>query len=274
VIVDGLADPLQPVVAVALSSTCLGLRTPLRAALEVLKERHELAKALCRQVNTQAGGPHMTCVTLRDANELHWSLSPDNVATLGMILRTRGLPSLKSLSLNESDCGDVGVQGLCACLGDGSMPSLHTLDLACNPFWPLGAEAIAAALRRGAMPKLMHLYLYNSKIGDQGLTALGAPLRKMPALRNLRIWHCSFGDEGVASLFANLGKDDFTKLEYVDLSGNDDVTDKSCACLVAALDSDALPRLNQILFSFITASGAAQRAVQDALARRLARRAS
>ena len=31
VIVDGLADPLQPVVAVALSSTCLGLRTPLLA---------------------------------------------------------------------------------------------------------------------------------------------------------------------------------------------------------------------------------------------------
>ena len=47
VIVDGLADPLQPVVAVALSSTCLGLRTPLQAALEVLKERHARAVALC-----------------------------------------------------------------------------------------------------------------------------------------------------------------------------------------------------------------------------------
>ena len=41
VIFDGLADPLQPVVAVALSSTCRGLRTPLRAALEVLKERRQ-----------------------------------------------------------------------------------------------------------------------------------------------------------------------------------------------------------------------------------------
>ena len=49
VIVDGLADPLQPVVAVALSSTCLGLWAPLRAALGVLKERHERAKALCRK---------------------------------------------------------------------------------------------------------------------------------------------------------------------------------------------------------------------------------
>merc|ERR1712185_455282 len=52
VIVDGLADPLQPVVAVALSSTSLGLRTPLQAALEVLKGRHARAVALCRKVTT------------------------------------------------------------------------------------------------------------------------------------------------------------------------------------------------------------------------------
>jgi len=48
VIFDGLADPLQPVVAVAFSSTCLGLRTPLRAALEVLKEH-----AYLRWIQTQ-----------------------------------------------------------------------------------------------------------------------------------------------------------------------------------------------------------------------------
>ena len=50
VIFDGLSDPLQPVVAVAFSSTCLGLRTPLRAALEVLRQQHEKAKALCHKV--------------------------------------------------------------------------------------------------------------------------------------------------------------------------------------------------------------------------------
>ena len=60
VIVDGLADPLQPVVAVALSSTCLGLRTPLHAVFEVLKERHARAKALCRKVR-------MSCAEMRDA---------------------------------------------------------------------------------------------------------------------------------------------------------------------------------------------------------------
>ena len=48
VVFDGLANPLQPVIAVALSSTCVGLRTPLRAALEVLQAHHESAVALCR----------------------------------------------------------------------------------------------------------------------------------------------------------------------------------------------------------------------------------
>ena len=91
VIVDGLADPLQPVVAVALSSTCLGLRTPLRAALEVLKERHARAKALCWKVG-------MSCAALRGRAELVWQckgLTADDIETLGMILRTSGLPRLQ-----------------------------------------------------------------------------------------------------------------------------------------------------------------------------------
>ena len=46
VVVDGLCDPLQPVVAVALSSTCKGLRTPLLAALKMLKQRHSRALVL------------------------------------------------------------------------------------------------------------------------------------------------------------------------------------------------------------------------------------
>merc|ERR1712046_196376 len=65
VIFDGLSDPLQPVVAVALSSTCLGLRTPLRAAPEVLKDRHARAVALCRK-------NQITCAEMRDEEELMW----------------------------------------------------------------------------------------------------------------------------------------------------------------------------------------------------------
>ena len=52
VIFDGLANPLQPVIAVAFSSTCLGLRTPLQAAIEVLMGRHARAVVLCRKVGT------------------------------------------------------------------------------------------------------------------------------------------------------------------------------------------------------------------------------
>jgi len=82
VIFDGLADPLEPDVAVALSSTCLGLRTPLRPALTVLKERHERAKALCRKLCK-------SCAELRGAERLYGAgkgLTADDMATLGMLL--------------------------------------------------------------------------------------------------------------------------------------------------------------------------------------------
>ena len=95
VIFDGLADPLQPVVAVALSSTCLGLRTPLQAALKVLGERHARAAALCHKVH-MPWSP-CNCAALRDAETLHWShkgLTADDAEVLGMILRTNGLKKL------------------------------------------------------------------------------------------------------------------------------------------------------------------------------------
>jgi len=109
VIVDGLADPLQPVVAVALSSTCKGLRTPLLAALEVLRERHEKAVALSRKLDK-------SCAGVRGAERLHGvgPLVADDAATLGMILRTNGLPCLKDLNLGYNGFGDAGVQGRCA----------------------------------------------------------------------------------------------------------------------------------------------------------------
>ena len=101
VIFDGLADPLQPVVAVALSSTCLGLRTPLRAALEVLQQRRAKAKELCPKLYTILGGVDddfedekdrlqrvQSCTELSEATELevYEILTIDNVRTLGMLM--------------------------------------------------------------------------------------------------------------------------------------------------------------------------------------------
>eukprot|EP00966_Prymnesium_polylepis_P089408 2070156-Prymnesium_polylepis.1 len=47
-----LASPLEPHDAVALGSTCRGLRAPTEAVVAELRQRHEAAKALCRKVDT------------------------------------------------------------------------------------------------------------------------------------------------------------------------------------------------------------------------------
>ena len=265
VVFDGLADPLQPVVAVALSSTCLGLRTPLQAALEVLKERHERAVALCRKLSCKS------CAELRSAEELYWSsrLVADDFATLGMILRTNGLPGMQELHLSDNDSGNAGVQALFDGLGRGAAPSLRVLGLADNKFGPAGAEALAAALGRGAMPNLTTLFLYQNSIGKQGMAALAAPMRKLPALSQLFLSHCEIGDEGVASLVDNLGKDDFKALEELWLSNNK-ITDAGMAKLLAAVEAGGLPKLvnHPYLLNNNPASAVAVKAVHEALAKR------
>jgi len=237
VIVDGLADPLQPVVAVALSSTCLGLRTPLQAALEVLRERHTWAVALSRKLK-------MSCAQVRGAARLVGSslLVANDMATLGMILQTNGLPCLQDLYLEGSGLGDAAMQALCEVLGRCAAPSLRILALSFNNFGPASAEALAAALGRGAMPKLERLFLLGNPIGNRGVAALAAPLRKLPALSQLLLGRCVIGDEGVASLVDNLGKDDFKALQHLRLSNNK-ITDAGVAKLLAALDAGGLLKL-------------------------------
>ena len=253
VIFDGLADPLQPVVAVALSSTCLGLRTPLGAALDVLKQRHERAVALCRKMGT-------SCAELRVKVVLDWwqdfnntaTLSPverfspaiakldtEDLATLGMILRTNGLPYLKTLRLDNNDFGDAAMTAFFD--GIVSLSLIH-ISLAFNHFGPAGAESLADALRRGALPKLASLAIGGNVIGTQGMIALAKPLRQLHELVELRVYNCEIGDEGVASLVANLGKDEFKTLSFLDLDGNG-LTDSGCATLASALDDEAMPNL-------------------------------
>ena len=262
VIFDGLADPLQPGVAVALSSTCLGLRTPLQAVLEVLKERHARALALCRKVRT-------CCADVRF--ELKWTLkglTADDMATLAMILHTNGLPRLHDLYVDKNGFGDAGMQALCEGLGPGAAPSLRRLKLDGNDIGPVGAEALAAALRRGVMPKVEKLYLsYNSIVG-QGIAALAAPLRKLPLLKILGLVNCKLGDEGVASLFDNLGKDDFKALQFLYLDHNA-LTETICATLVAAINADALPNLRHVYLSGNPASAAARLTVFEAIRARI-----
>ena len=299
VIFDGLADPLEPGIAVALSSTCIGLRTPLRAGLKVLKERRARAAALCRKVY-ETYDP-CSCAWLRDAYELYRTdrgLTADDMATLGMILRTNGLPRVRELYLDGNYFGDAGMQALCEGLGRGAAPSLRTLRLSGNKFGPAGAEALAAALGRGAMPKLEVLYLSDNPIGNQGVAALAAPLRKLPALKKLILVNCNIGDEGMASLVANLGEDDFKALTHLALDtsaigdegvaslvanlGKDklkalwglylddnNITDAGCARLVTTINQGGLPALREMDLADNEASEAAEDAVYEALAARM-----
>jgi len=238
VIVDGLADPLEPVVAVALSITCKGLRAPLRAALEVLKERHAMAAALCRKVE-------MTCAEVRTAEELDWrskGLNAADMATLNMILRTNGMPRLKDLTVKRNGFGDAGVQALFEGLGPGDAPSLVALRLDENQLGLASAETIAVAILGGAVPHIESLILHFNPIGNQGVAVLAAPLRKLDSLGVLGLGVCQIGDEGVASLLAGLDEDDFPELQTLRLAHNN-INDAGMATIAAALNAGGLPMI-------------------------------
>ena len=277
VIVDGLADPLQPVVAVALSSTCLGLRTPLQTVLEVLKERHGRAVALCRKLRTGQDLPRIcvtSCAELCGAGQLECyakDIAAHEAATLGMILGF--LPKLEVLCLHYNTFDEASANSFSVCLRRAWLPSLTELSMTSCSLGRTVAEALAAAIRQGALPKLEILALGGNSFGTQGGSVLAAPLRTLPALRYLQFWGNDIGDEGVASLLDNLGKDDFKKLDRLGISENK-ITDVGCATIVASLNTGAMPAL-EFLSVFYDGSDEESRradAVANALQRAKERR--
>ena len=259
VIVDGVADPLHPRPAVALSSTCKGLRAQLRVfTLPVLKHRYEQADALCRKMGYIS--PHDGRRSLRYAERVRWTdryLEAADMATLGMILRTARWPSLCRLSqleLGYNLVRDAGVQALCEGLTGAFRAPLRILGLGGIDFRLAGAEAVAAALHRGSLPRLEELYLHDNRFGDQGLAVLAAPLRKLPALKRLSLSHCDISDEGVTLLVAGLGKDDFKALETLSRVGTVPIalTKEGCDALVAAVDAGAFPALQMVQLEVVS----------------------
>ena len=101
--------------------------------------------------------------------------------------------------------------------------------------------ALAPALRRGRRPLLKCLYLYDNPFGDDGLAALVAP--PPPAA-------------GTPPPPAGGLK----KLKVLYLDGSQ-ITDAGCAGLAAALDSGALPALEELELDRTRASAVAAEAV-------------
>ena len=247
VIFDGLADPFQPVMAVALSSTCEGLRTPLHAALQVLQQRRGKGKALCQKVNRVKSLRKALSDTifadLPRTEHLNWystDLTAEDMATLAMLMHW--MPKLESLSLTKNGFSDAGAKSLFGGMCRDAAPSLTILSLYNNKVGFRGAEALASALCKGALPKLEQLFMGRNPIGVEGTGALTVPLRKRPALKLMDLTRCGLGDEGTAALVANLGKDDFKGLTHLDLEHNA-LTDVGCKRLVDTLRTGALPAL-------------------------------
>jgi len=274
IILGQLRNALEPRLVMYFSSASKELRALLPpAARQQLRTDYEEATALCLKVGMR------DCRELREATEIKWinqGLSGADLATLAKLGSV--LPALDELDLHESSgsAGPDGVTRLAEGLVAGSLPAVPHLAIGGMHMGDAGASVIAAALDRGALPRLQTLFLMNAAIGDAGLAALAPALRRRPALESLSLWDNPFGDEGLAALVAPRPPAAGTppppagglkKLELLDLDSTQ-VTDAGCATLVAALDSGALPALEELqLAGTPAASDAAQEAVRAALAR-------
>ena len=158
-------------------------------------------------------------------------------------------------------------------LGAGALPGVTRLYLLMPVGDEAGASALAAALDRGALPRLTSLDLGDAAVGDAGLAALAPALRRRPALEQLCLSYNPFGDEGLAALVAPPPAagtppppaGGLKKLKMIDL-GFTQIADAGCATLAAALDSGALPALEELHLVVTRASAAAKEAVYEARA--------
>jgi hypothetical protein len=271
IILGQLCNPLEPRLAMYCSSASKELRLLLTPATRhQLRTDHEAAAAFCRKVGMRC------CKELREASMVNWwakGHSATDLATLSTLGSV--LPALRVLTLAECSgaAGPDGVQRLAEGLVTGALPAVTWLSLIGMHVGDAGALELAAALGRGALPRLKTLRLAHAAIGDAGLVALAPALRRRPALKHLFLSDNPFGDEGLAALVAPpppagalpLPTGGLKELMRLNLDYTQ-VSDAGCAALAAALDSGALPALEELLLHGIPASAAAKKAVDAALA--------
>ena len=176
---------------------------------------------------------------------------PDGVQRLAKGLNAGAWPAVTMLQMHNIHVGDAGASALAAALGRCALPRLNTLELINSAIGDVGLVALAPALRQ--LPALESLTLAGSvyefrsrgmygdegfvydpfNIGDEGLTALVAPLPPAGAL-----------PPSTGAL---------KRLKSLDLSSTQ-ITDAGCAALAAALKNGALPALKRLNLQDICAS--------------------
>jgi len=276
IILGQLRNALEPRLVIYFSSSNKELRALLPAAAQQqLRTDYEEALALCLKVGMR------DCKELREATRIEWrwkNLFAANLATLATLGSV--LPALERLGLMEpsGSAGPEGVSRLAEGLVAGSLPAVTRLVIGGMHVGDAGASELAAALDRGALPRLRILALLDAGIGDAALAALAPALRRRPALEELFLGLNQFDGEGLAALVApppHAGTPPppaggLKKLKTLDLGDGcaaTPVTDAGCATLVAALDSGALPALEELRLDPTPASAAAKEAVREAMAR-------
>ena len=275
IILGQLRNALEPRLVMYFSSASKELRALLPpAARQQLRADYEEATALCLKMGMR------DCKELREARMVQWlkrDLSAADLSTLAKLGSV--LPALEDLCLAEfsGSAGPDGALRLAEGLVAGSLQAVTSLNIIGMHVGDAGASALAAALDRGALPRLKGLMLAAAyaAIGDAGLAALAPALRRRPALRSLNLAGNPLGDEGLAALLAPPPPAAGTppppagglkQLRRLDLDRTE-VTDDGCAALAAALDSGALPALEELKLDGTRASAAAQEAVRAAFAR-------
>ena len=203
IVTHKLCDPLEPLLAVHLSSTATALRVAMEGQLAELQRQRQQARALAVVALAHRFQPRSWSSQLRNVARLQLGsfrgrpLDLAHWGTLGNLARCGSLPTLIELDIRGIEGAASAEEGM-VLLADGLrhayMPFLKSLDFTNTPIGPQGAAALASALTKRVLPSLRVLGLSLDPLGDAGLVALAPAIRQLPKLATLGLNRCQITD--------------------------------------------------------------------------------